>query len=333
MAQTLKLAIMAPGYGRGVQESLIGFLPSVNSQVNYPTFGGLNSIFSGPVGGTPVQMPDLVIGDTLNILIALADPNGSIYGYAGISGDPTYTVEMGIGAINAPPNGGTFALSYGGHTTTAIAYNADAVTVQDALVALASIGAGQVSVTGAFPSWTVEFPGTHGLQAVTLMTGSGALLLPQGSTYISNERIGSGSQNAIQRVSLQDSPGAFQSVWTGTQNIVGGVNLTGAWAAAITLNTEGVYDLLNGATSASVFTEIRLIDAGGNVMTVAQLPTTLRGEVINPRALVPTLRGIVFDHRSGCRQVHRQSNQQSPHCRVGLVALTESLPPACFRLG
>jgi hypothetical protein len=48
-----------------------------------------------------------------------------------------------VGAASA----GTFTLTYGGQTTTAIAYNASAATVQAALVALSSIGAGNAVVT------------------------------------------------------------------------------------------------------------------------------------------------------------------------------------------
>ena len=52
--------------------------------------------------------------------------------------------------------GGTFALGFGGDTTDPIAYNASAATIQTELEALPSIGAGNVSVSGAGP-WVVEF--------------------------------------------------------------------------------------------------------------------------------------------------------------------------------
>jgi hypothetical protein len=50
--------------------------------------------------------------------------------------------------ITGAPTGGTFTISYGGHTTSGIAYDATAATVQTALAALASIGAGNVTVSG-----------------------------------------------------------------------------------------------------------------------------------------------------------------------------------------
>jgi hypothetical protein len=79
--------------------------------------------------------------------------------------------------ISGAPTGGTFTLTYGGHTTTAIAYNASAAAVQAALQALASIGAGNCAVTGAAGGpWTVTFTGALADQAITTMTESGASL-------------------------------------------------------------------------------------------------------------------------------------------------------------
>jgi trimeric autotransporter adhesin len=56
--------------------------------------------------------------------------------------------EIQLVALENRPTGGTFTLTFGANTTTAIAYNASAATVQSALVALASIGAGGVTVLG-----------------------------------------------------------------------------------------------------------------------------------------------------------------------------------------
>jgi trimeric autotransporter adhesin len=56
--------------------------------------------------------------------------------------------EIQLVALENKPTGGTFTLTFGGNTTTSIAYNASAATVQTALVALGSIGAGGVTVLG-----------------------------------------------------------------------------------------------------------------------------------------------------------------------------------------
>lgn len=59
--------------------------------------------------------------------------------------------------------GGTFTLSFGGNTTSGIAYNASAATVQSALEGLASIdSAAVVKTTDTIASqiWQVTFQGT-----------------------------------------------------------------------------------------------------------------------------------------------------------------------------
>jgi len=64
-------------------------------------------------------------------------------------------------ALSGAPTGGTFTLSFGGQTTSAIAYNASAATVQSALQALSSIGSGNVLVMGGSGGpWVVRFAGT-----------------------------------------------------------------------------------------------------------------------------------------------------------------------------
>lgn len=84
-------------------------------------------------------------------------------------------------AIQGTASGGTFTLTYAGQTTSAIAYNASAATVDAALAALSNIGSGDVSVTGQSGGpWFVEFTGTLAggdrsqITASSSLTGSSA---------------------------------------------------------------------------------------------------------------------------------------------------------------
>jgi YD repeat-containing protein len=71
--------------------------------------------------------------------------------------------------------GGTFTLTFEGDTTSAIAYNASASTVQSALAALASIGSGNVVVTQAVGgTFEVRFTGTLAGSYQDEMTGDGS---------------------------------------------------------------------------------------------------------------------------------------------------------------
>lgn len=79
--------------------------------------------------------------------------------------------------ITGGPTGGTFTLTFNSQTTTALAYNATASTVQTALEALSSIGTGNVLVTGgpgpATP-YVLTFVGDLGQQALSAVTAAGS---------------------------------------------------------------------------------------------------------------------------------------------------------------
>lgn len=70
-----------------------------------------------------------------------------------------YTIESAIGSrLDDAPTGGTFTLTFGANTTSALAYNASAATVQTALNLLASvISAGGVTVTKTGQLYRITF--------------------------------------------------------------------------------------------------------------------------------------------------------------------------------
>lgn len=89
---------------------------------------------------------------------------------------PTGTAqnEVQTVTISGTPTGGDFVLVFGGQATTDIAYNATAATVQAALQALSTIGAGNVTVTGgAGGPYTVTFTGTLAGTNVDQLTATG----------------------------------------------------------------------------------------------------------------------------------------------------------------
>lgn len=94
-----------------------------------------------------------------------------------VVGSGTAVNEVQTLTITGVPTGGTFTISYRGQTTTAIAHNATAATVQAALVALSTIGAGNVTCTGgALPGAAVviTFTGDFAGSVRTLATATGA---------------------------------------------------------------------------------------------------------------------------------------------------------------
>ena len=82
-------------------------------------------------------------------------------------------------AITGTPTGGTFTLSYGGATTTPLAFSCAASDVLAALVALPTIGTGNVTTAGGpqpGAAITVTFAGTLAVKNVSLLGANGAFL-------------------------------------------------------------------------------------------------------------------------------------------------------------
>jgi hypothetical protein len=77
--------------------------------------------------------------------------------------------------VTGTPTGGTFTLTFRGVTSAAIVYNATAAQVLAALVGTSTIGAGNVTVTGAGP-YTVTFVGAlDGVAEPLLVLGTNSL--------------------------------------------------------------------------------------------------------------------------------------------------------------
>lgn len=160
--------------------------------------------------------------------------------------------EMQQISITGSPTGGTFTLTFGGQTTSAIAYNASASTVQAALQALSSIGSGNCSVTGgpgpATP-YVVEFTGTLAHASQALITATPSLT--------------GGTSPGITIVELQ--AGAALGVVTSgfTVQYCGGVILfTYGGASSVQINAGNylVYSQAGNAFSVDIQTTVNKLD-------------------------------------------------------------------------
>jgi len=133
-------------------------------------FAGIVTQMGGITQGISVQKGGEIGGFDVSSLaygtkIYLSDTLGAL-----CDADPGLNEKQTV-TISGSPTGGTFTLSFGGQTTSGIAYNAAAATVEAALEALSTIGAGNVRVTGsAGGPYTVEFIVELGNQNVAAMT-------------------------------------------------------------------------------------------------------------------------------------------------------------------
>lgn len=117
--------------------------------------------------------------------------------------------------VTGAPIGGTFTLTYQGQTTSPLPYNSTAATLATALANLSTIGAGNVSVTGATAGpWLVTFTQSLGAQAIPLMLADPTQLTPppiEGAAIpqviVATTRNGKAGTNASQTVSLTKMTG------------------------------------------------------------------------------------------------------------------------------
>ena len=123
------------------------------------------------------------------------------------------TVKFGIGSRTGVPETGTYTLTFGGDTTSAIDAAATAGAIQTALNALSAISsAGGVTVTGELADhFTVRFnsAGTQGS-----ITADVSQLIPDTVAVIDERVAGSASVKEIQEIQLRLTPAVYQDSWT-----------------------------------------------------------------------------------------------------------------------
>jgi hypothetical protein len=156
----------------GQQTSAIAY--NANAATVEAALGALSNLLpadiscgGGPLPGTPITCTFAsYLGD---ISLMVIDDDLIQYSNAETqSGDPG-TNEVQTVALTGTATGGTFTLSHSAATTAAIAYNANAATVEAALDAL---GIANFSVTGsAGGPWSVTFGGALAATDVALFTG------------------------------------------------------------------------------------------------------------------------------------------------------------------
>lgn len=153
-------------------------------------------------------------GDTMNVRIIGIEPN--------IGGDPTRpwryvslptSMYLGLGPVGAAPTLGTFTLTFGADTTSALAYNITAAALSTALNLLASItSAGGVAVTGPDGGpYQIVFTSNGSRAAIT---GNADLLYPLSSIQVYEARAGDGSTPEIQVVVIDRQPAALAQTFT-----------------------------------------------------------------------------------------------------------------------
>ena len=156
-------------------------------------------------------------------------------GFAGTNEVQTLTLSA---------TGGTFTLTYSGQTTSALAYNASAATVETALEALSNLIPAEVAVSGsAGGPYTITFATMNAAlltaSAASLTGGSGTAVIAQGTQ-------GASPANEADSVSLNGATGGtFTLAYSGQTTAAIAYNATAAevQAALVALSNIGSGDV------------------------------------------------------------------------------------------
>lgn len=134
----------------------------------------------------------------------------------------TYGLEQQTITITGTPTGGTFTLTWNSQTTSGIAYNATAATVQTALEALSNIESGDVTVTGGpgpGTPYVVTFhqvgnPAQFTASAVSLTGGTSPAVTPTTSTAFSGwEQLGHTSRDDLPEFGFDGGDAETRGTW------------------------------------------------------------------------------------------------------------------------
>ncbi len=149
--------------------------------------------------------------------------------------------------------GGTYTLTFNGQTTSAITYNANAATIQAALAALSTIGAGNVAVSGTGP-FNVTFQNALGGQSLPTMTAQSFLTgtnpsVTATTTTAGSNALGTGSLVLDGGTLKSNAAATFPFSFTvgGNATLDGTNNLT--LSGAGTLNSGTTLTVTNTATT------------------------------------------------------------------------------------
>jgi hypothetical protein len=170
-------------------------------------------LVASETNSAPVGLASFTKGDNGAFNLYFLEATGVINRPFEVVDKSSTSVKMGIGSRLGVPETGTYTLTFGGDTTSAIDAAATAGAIQTALNGLSAISsAGGVSVTGELADhFTVRFT-TAGTQGS--ITADVSQLIPDTVAVIDERVAGSASVKEIQEIQLRLTPAVYQDSWT-----------------------------------------------------------------------------------------------------------------------
>lgn len=219
---------------------------------------------------TPEPFPILVVGTKPTQRFFFAN-RGTLESWSG-NGD--YTLRLTIGDALSRPVANTFAITVAGGATLTLPFDLDAAGLQNALNDDATIGTtdgGVIVLDRGFGRYLIAY---KELGAVTSLSASASLLVPNCVAEIATLTAGSVSARQLLLLTLRQSL---------PQQLTNFSTITGGWSGVLDLTTAGAYQLmwqrgeLRGAVmECTSLLTLEVIDDSGNPTAYYQTPVTLR---------------------------------------------------------
>lgn len=214
-----------------------------------------------------VRLPQIIEGETVAANLYFVNSNGA---YDSRSGSGSVAVAVSISARGQAATSGTWTLSDGSDTTTALQYNASAEAVQTALNALNSNAGAfstKVAVTKlANGSYRVIFA-TAG--AKSNLTGTSVDLAPESEVTAGTSVTGTGSIKAQQVIEISQQP----AIYTDTTSTI-----TNGFSLNLSANNARVQQLI--ASGGNAFFEVKV-----DQDVICQVPVSVLAAVAAPNSL------------------------------------------------
>jgi hypothetical protein len=180
-------------------------------------------------GTSQITNPTVTLGDTARFEVYLVEDTGiNSYPRQEVSFPGTPGIKIAVGPIDESPQAGTWKASFGGDTTSALAYNITAAALATALNGLASItAAGGVTVSKIGDNYNIVF-NENGARG-DILTDSTALI-PLSTATVAKLQIGDSTRPQIALVHLQRTIAGLATSFTATP------------ASAITIESLSAWD-------------------------------------------------------------------------------------------
>jgi hypothetical protein len=170
-------------------------------------------LVASETNSAPVGLANFTKGDNGAFNLYFLEATGVINRPFEVVDKSSTSVKLGIGSRLGVPETGTYTLTFGGDTTSALDAAVTAGQIQSALNALSAISsAGGVTVTGELTDhFTVRFNSAGSRASITADVSQ---LIPDTVAVIDERIAGSGSAKEVQEIQLRLTPAVYQDSWT-----------------------------------------------------------------------------------------------------------------------